>query len=53
MLCLPAGSTIETMATFVHAGLATVRVETVTERGLPIEIARIWITDAGRKAIQD
>jgi hypothetical protein len=40
------------MGDLVRAGLATVRVETVEERGLPIEIARIRITDAGRKAIR-
>ena len=50
---LTRGFKIETIGNLVRAGLATVRVETVTERGLPIEIARIWITDAGRKAIQD
>jgi|SRR6266404_1132927 hypothetical protein len=50
---LTRGFKIETMGDLVGGGLATVRVETVTEHGLPIEIARIRITDAGRKAIQD
>jgi len=44
---------LEIMAALVRGGLATIRVETVEESGLPIEIARIRITDAGRKAIQD
>ena len=50
---LTRGFKIETMGDLVRAGLATVRVETVDESGLSIEIARIRITDAGRKAIQD
>ena len=50
---LTRGFKIETMSDLVRAGLATVRVETVDESGLSIEIARIRITDAGRKAIQD
>jgi hypothetical protein len=50
---LTRGFKIETMGDLVRAGLATVQVETVKERDLPIEIARIWITDAGRKAVQD
>jgi hypothetical protein len=50
---LTRGFKLETMGDLVRAGLATVRVETVKERDLPIEIARIRITDAGRKAIQD
>jgi transposase-like protein len=49
---LTRGFKIETMGDLVRAGLATVRIETVEERGLPIEIARIRITDAGRKAIR-
>jgi len=49
---LTRGFKIETMGDLVRAGHATVRVETVEERGLPIEIARIRITDAGRKAIR-
>jgi len=48
---LTRGFKIETMGDLVRAGLATVRVETVKERDPPIEIARIRITDAGRKAI--
>ncbi len=50
---LTRGFKLETVGDLVRAGLATVRVETVKERDLPIEIARIRITDAGRKAIQD
>jgi hydrogenase maturation factor len=50
---LTRGFKIETMGDLVRAGLATVRVETVKECGLAIEIARIRITAAGRKAIQD
>ncbi len=50
---LTRGFKLEIMAALVRGGLATIRVETVEESGLPIEIARIRITDAGRKAIQD
>jgi hypothetical protein len=50
---LTRGFKIETIGDLIRAGLATVRVETVKEGGLPIDIARIGITDAGRKAIQD
>jgi hypothetical protein len=41
------------MADLVRSGLAMVRVEIVEEHGAPIEIARVRITDAGLKAIQD
>jgi hypothetical protein len=50
---LTRGFKLETMADLVGGGLATVLVETVTEHGLTIEVARVRITDAGRKAIQD
>jgi hypothetical protein len=50
---LTRGFKLETMADLVGGGLATVLVETVTEDGLTIEVARVRITDAGWKAIQD
>jgi hypothetical protein len=50
---LTRGFKLETIADLVRGRLATVRVETVEERGAPIEVARTRITDAGRNAIQD
>jgi hypothetical protein len=50
---LTRGFKLETMADLVRSGLAMVRVEIVEEHGAPIEIARVRITDAGLKAIQD
>ena len=50
---LTSGFKIKTMGDLVRAGLATVRVEAVKERCVPIEIARIRITDVERNAIQD
>ena len=49
---LTLGFKLETMADLVRSGLATVWVETVKERGLPIEVARVRITDAGRRALE-
>jgi hypothetical protein len=49
---LTRGFKFGTMADLVRSGLAIVRVETVQERGLPIEVARIRITGAGRRAIE-
>jgi hypothetical protein len=48
---LTLGFKLERMADLVRSGLATVRVETVEERGVKIEVACLWITDAGRRAI--
>ena len=49
---LARGFGFETMADLVRSGLATVWVETVKERGLPIEVARVRIKDAGRRALE-
>jgi hypothetical protein len=43
---------LETMADLIQGELATVRVETVEERGSKIEFACVRITDAGRRALQ-
>jgi len=49
---LTRGFKFETMADLVRSGLATVRVETVEAHGLVIEVARLRITDAGRRALE-
>ncbi len=49
---LACGFGLETMADLVRGGLATVRVEIVEAHDLAIEVARIRITDAGRRAIE-
>ncbi len=49
---LARGFGFETMADLVRSGLATVRVEIVEAHDLAIEVARIRITDAGRRAIE-
>jgi len=48
---LTLGFKLETMADLVRSGLATVRVVTVEERGVKIEVACLRITDAGWRAI--
>ena len=49
---LTLGFKLETMADLVQSGLATVRVETVEERGLKIEFACVRITDAGWRSLE-
>ena len=49
---LTLGFKLETMADLVRSGLATVRVETVKERGLEIEFACVRITDAGWRSLE-
>jgi len=49
---LALGFKLETMADLVQSGLATVRVETVEERGLKIEFACLRITDAGWRSLE-
>jgi hypothetical protein len=49
---LTRGVKLETMADLIQGELATVRVETVEERGSKIEFACVRITDAGRRALQ-
>jgi hypothetical protein len=46
------GFTIELLASLVRDGLATVRRESVNAGGRRVEVTRIRITDAGRKAIE-
>jgi len=50
---LARGFGFEIMADLVRSGLATVRVETVEARGLAIEVARLKMTNAGRRALGD
>jgi hypothetical protein len=40
------------VASLVRDGLATVQRESVKAGGGRVEVLRIWITDAGRKAIE-
>jgi hypothetical protein len=49
---LTLGFKLETIADLVQSELATVRVETVDERGVKIAVACLRITDAGRRAIE-
>jgi len=49
---LTLGFKLETMADLVQSGLATVRVETVEERGLKIEFACLRIADAGWRSLE-
>jgi len=50
---LARGFKFETMADLVRGRLATVRVETVAADRMVIEVARLRITDAGRRALGD
>jgi hypothetical protein len=45
------GFTIEQMVDLVHAGLATAKAERVVAGGRAIEVARVRITEAGRRAL--
>jgi hypothetical protein len=49
---LTLGFKLETMADLVRSGFATVRVETVKERGLEIEFACVRIMDAGWRSLE-
>jgi hypothetical protein len=49
---LTRGLELETMADLVRKGLATVRVEIIETHGLTIEVARLRITDVGRRALE-
>ena len=49
---LTLGFKLETMADLVQSGFATVRVETVEERGVKIELACVRITDAGWRSLE-
>jgi hypothetical protein len=41
------------MVEFIRAGLATVKAERVVGGGRTIEVARVRITEAGRRALTD
>jgi hypothetical protein len=45
------GFTADLLAELVHDGLATAKPGTVRAGGRPIEVTRIKITDAGRRAL--
>jgi hypothetical protein len=51
-LALVHGFDRDMIAGLVHAGLATRRRETIETGGRTIEVVRLIITDAGRRAIQ-
>jgi hypothetical protein len=51
-LALVHGFARDMIAGLVHAGLATPRCETIDAGGRTIEVVRLIITDAGRRAIQ-
>ena len=46
------GFTTELLAGLVRDGLAAERSESVKAGGRQVEVTRVWITDAGRKAIE-
>jgi hypothetical protein len=50
-LLLAHGFTVELLADLVRAGLATATTERVVAGGRAIEVARVRITPAGRKAL--
>jgi hypothetical protein len=52
LLVLAHGFDSDVIAALVHIGLAKVRRETIKADGPPIEVVRITITDAGRKALE-
>jgi hypothetical protein len=47
------GISTELVADLVEAGLATVQVEHLTTGGREIEVRRVRITDAGRRALAE
>jgi hypothetical protein len=52
-LLLAHGIKIEMIAGLVRKGLATAQTAAASAGGRPVEIVRVGITDAGRKAIED
>jgi hypothetical protein len=50
-LVLAHGFTIEQMVDLIRAGLATAKAEGVVAAGRTIEVARVRITEAGRRAL--
>jgi hypothetical protein len=53
LLVLAHGFNSDMIAGLVRTGLATARRESIKAGGNSVEIVRIRITDAGRKAIED
>jgi hypothetical protein len=51
-MLLAHGLTTKLLASLVRDGLATVQRESVKAGEQRVEVPRIWITDAGRKAIE-
>jgi hypothetical protein len=49
---LARGFRFETIADLAHSELATVQLESVKKRGRTVEIARVSITDAGRRVLE-
>jgi capsid protein len=47
------GVTVEQMVDLVRAGLATAKTEPVVAGGRTMEVARVRITDAGRRALAE
>jgi hypothetical protein len=47
------GFTVDLLADMVRAGLATEQIERVRAGGQPIEVTRVHITEAGRRALRD
>jgi hypothetical protein len=47
------GFKAELLAGLVHDGLASVAAETITAGDQPIEVARLRITEAGRRALAE
>jgi hypothetical protein len=50
-IMLAHGFSIDMMVELVSVGLASAKVERVVAGGKTIEVARVWITDAGRRAL--
>ena len=46
------GFKLDTMVEVVRAGLATARAERIFAAGKPVEVTRVWITNAGRRALE-
>jgi hypothetical protein len=46
------GIEFETIADLVRTGLATVQLESMRRRGRTVEVARVKITDAGRRLLE-
>jgi hypothetical protein len=45
------GFSFETMGDLVHSGLATVQLESMNKSGHTVTVARMRITDEGRRAV--